>query len=375
MRNDTLTLTNFIPVKKFYFEQPAQANQYCQIKEKEDQITQIPPEHHIIKMDAVSLCHMEGKYRKAMVPPEKLKRYPIIPGHEGSGIIYKSNGKLQPGTRVSIISFQHCSNCTNCQTGDSNYCLEGKLIGSRAPGLLQTHLVYPESFLVPIQDNISPLLGALAEPSTAAYRAIQSSSPTGKIAVYGSSSLGYLLVANLSYFANIPKDQLYFVGRSPFKLELAQDIAQTIIINEDNMTKYQSNFDYVFEAVGAPESVQNSLDLTKLGGRLTILGTKDNPVTLYVGSEKQNIPNITNFVNSGQSLEIGGKHVGSSSVSLPKDYVKITTAMTDPKYQELLQRMISPERLFTIKNAEDVKAAFDYREKNPHIQKVFLMFD
>ncbi|GEM_PF-3619821 len=375
MTENSIILTESIAVKKFYFEKPEHPNHYCEIKEMAGKITEIPPNHYVIKMDAISLCHMESKYHKAMVPPEKMNRYPIIPGHEGSGTIYKSNGTLQPGTRVSIISFQHCSTCTNCQEERTNYCLEGKLVGSRAPGLLQTHLVYPESFVVPIAETVSSYLAALAEPSTAAYRAIQSTKPTGKVAVYGSSSLGYLLVANLSYFGNISKEQLCYLGRSPSKLELAQEIAQTIHLNQENIEKYANSFDYVFEAVGAPESIQNSLDLTKIGGRLTILGTKDNPVTLYVGSEKKEIPNVTNFVNNGHSLEIGGKYVGSSSVSLPEDYIQVTTAMTNRDYEKLIQKMISPERLFRIKKADDVKSAFEYREENPHVKKVFLTFN
>ncbi len=374
VKNNAFTLRNVVLAKRFYFERPEQPRQRCKIKEEEGQITEIPPHHHLLRMDAVSLCHMESKYHQALVPPEKMKRYPVVPGHEGSGTIVASNGTFQEGTRVSVISFQHCSTCASCLEGRTNYCLEGKLVGSRAPGLLQTYLVYPESFLVPVQENVSPFLAALAEPSAAAYRALQTFSPQGRVAVYGSSSLGYLLVAHLSYFGKIPKEQLCFFGRSPSKLEMAQDIAETIFIDEESRRKYAGSFDYVFEAVGAPESLQNSLDLTRPGGKLIILGTKDNLVTLCAGSEKRDISNVTNFVNSGGSLEVGGKSVRSSSVSLPEDYGQVTKAMVDPRYRALLQRMISPERFFRIRGPEEVRAAFEYREKNPHIKKVFLTF-
>lgn len=327
----------------------------------------------LVKTAVVALCGMEKQYFLGQKPPEKMKRLPLVQGHEGCGYVLEDpSGNLKPGTLVSVISFWPCFSCLTCIGGGTNYCPNRKLMGSNSPGLIRSHFTSPSHFLQPVPSGVSPFIAAIAEPAAVAYHATKSvPQETVQTAVVGNGPLGYLLVATLSYFRHIPKNRLYFFGRTPEKLSLASDIAETVRI-DGNPRQYENSFDFVFEAVGHPASVEKALNLTKPGGTCIILGTRDNPVPLPNGAT---IDNLTNWVNAGGEMEVNGRLLTSSSVYLMEDYPVVTSAMADSTYQALLARMINKNRIFNIQEAEDVENALIFYSRNPHIQKVFLVFE
>lgn len=341
------------------------------------QIDELPPGHCLVKTGPVGICSGDEKYFAGKKDPEKLKkRLPLIQGHEGeASVLICEDGSLSPGTMVAVIPFQPCGQCPQCRSGRENYCRGRKMMGSNAPGLARTHFIYPSQFLRPAPPGVSPFMAALAEPASVALHAIRGAKGNERIAVFGTGPIGYLVAANLAHFQDVPPERLYFFGRRVSKLQLGEDFTTPVKIEDESIASYKEGFDLVFEAVGAEESVQCTLDLTKKGGTCVVIGISDTPITLTSGSETKTIPSLTEFVNGGGRLEIDGKHIETSAFSLLEDYDRVIQAMADEPYRAWLSRMINPNRVIPVHGPEDLTRAFQLHMDSPHIQKVFFSFN
>ncbi len=94
----------------------------------------------LIKYTAAGLCHSDLHLTDGDLPP----RYPIVGGHEGSGIIEEVGPgvtKVKPGDHVVCSFIPNCGTCRYCSTGRQNLCDMGATIleGSMTDGSFRFH--------------------------------------------------------------------------------------------------------------------------------------------------------------------------------------------------------------------------------------------
>ncbi len=85
------------------------------------------PGEVLIKYTAAGLCHSDLHLTDGDLPP----RYPIVGGHEGSGIIEDVGPgvtKVKPGDHVVCSFIPSCGTCRYCSTGRQNLCDMGATI-------------------------------------------------------------------------------------------------------------------------------------------------------------------------------------------------------------------------------------------------------
>lgn len=85
------------------------------------------PGEVLIKYTAAGLCHSDLHLTDGDLPP----RYPIVGGHEGSGIIEEVGPgvtKVAPGDHVVCCFIPSCGTCRYCSTGRQNLCDMGATI-------------------------------------------------------------------------------------------------------------------------------------------------------------------------------------------------------------------------------------------------------
>ena len=88
-----------------------------------------------VHMVASGICHSDEALRKGTAEIG----YPIVLGHEGSGIVEKVGSEVKdfkPGDHV-VLSFYGCGNCINCLKGIPTQCLNyaaNNLSGVRPDG-------------------------------------------------------------------------------------------------------------------------------------------------------------------------------------------------------------------------------------------------
>ncbi|TSE02178.1 NDMA-dependent alcohol dehydrogenase [Skermania sp. ID1734] len=98
------------------------------------------PGEVLIKYTAAGLCHSDLHLTDGDLPP----RYPIVGGHEGSGIIEEVGPgvtKVAPGDHVVCSFIPNCGSCRYCSTGRQNLCDMGATIleGSMPDGTFRFH--------------------------------------------------------------------------------------------------------------------------------------------------------------------------------------------------------------------------------------------
>ena len=95
----------------------------------------------LIKYTAAGLCHSDLHLTDGDLPP----RYPIVGGHEGSGIIEAVGPgvtKVKPGDHVVCSFIPNCGTCRYCSTARQNLCDAGKnaATGEFPDGTFRFHL-------------------------------------------------------------------------------------------------------------------------------------------------------------------------------------------------------------------------------------------
>ncbi|NLV80534.1 MAG: NDMA-dependent alcohol dehydrogenase [Rhodococcus sp.] len=98
------------------------------------------PGEVLIKYTAAGLCHSDLHLTDGDLPP----RYPIVGGHEGSGIIEEVGPgvtKVRPGDHVVCSFIPNCGTCRYCSTGRQNLCDMGATIleGAMPDGTFRFH--------------------------------------------------------------------------------------------------------------------------------------------------------------------------------------------------------------------------------------------
>lgn len=104
------------------------------------ELADMGPQDIQVHMVASGICHSDEAIRKG----DAVITYPVILGHEGSGIVEKVGSEVRnfkPGDHV-VMSFASCGGCTNCLKGLPTKCLNYAAInlsGVAASGKPQFH--------------------------------------------------------------------------------------------------------------------------------------------------------------------------------------------------------------------------------------------
>ena len=71
--------------------------------------------------------------------------YPIILGHEFSGVVEEGVTKVKKGQRVAGAPLVPCMKCEDCMKGDYALCKHYSFIGTRQPGSFAEYIEYDRS--------------------------------------------------------------------------------------------------------------------------------------------------------------------------------------------------------------------------------------
>ena len=124
-------------------------------------------------------------------------RYPLVPGHEWSGII-ESVGPgvtgLEPGQPVIAEGIIPNRVCAQCVQGHTNLCLVYDELGFTRAGAAADQVLLPAQVVHVLSPQVSLLDAALAEPAAVAWRAIGRGQPRPgeRIAVVGDGTLALI---------------------------------------------------------------------------------------------------------------------------------------------------------------------------------------
>jgi L-iditol 2-dehydrogenase len=127
----------------------------------------------LIKLGYCGICTLEVRlYRGDMEI-----YYPIIPGHEASGIVVEKGWQvlsaIEPGTKVALDLVTRCNECYYCRSGKSNMCENRFKKGNRVLGGFAEYISVKATQVFPLPDSITLAEAAFAEPIACCIRSLK----------------------------------------------------------------------------------------------------------------------------------------------------------------------------------------------------------
>jgi 2-desacetyl-2-hydroxyethyl bacteriochlorophyllide A dehydrogenase len=237
----------------------------------------------IIKIKTAGICGSDlGSYLGTF----SLVTYPRIPGHELAGEIVEiseNDGGLAVGDRVTIEPLVRCGNCYPCRIGRYNCCENLTVMGVHIDGGMQEYFRAPVNLLHKLPDDMDFSKAALIEPLTIGIHSVNRSQLSeGETAlVLGAGPIGLVILA----VAKSRGAKVISVDLLESRLEQAKEFGADYTINpsKENVNsaveKITNNemANVVFEAIGAKETIENTIYLVSYAGRVVMTGYAHEP--------------------------------------------------------------------------------------------------
>ena len=242
-----------------------------------------------------------------------------IIGHEFAGVVSEVGSavtRFKPGDRVVGAAAVWCGRCKACQRGLFSACERGATFG-HGPLLGDLAGSQADYVRVPFSDNTLQLVTAPDDKIIFAgdilptgYSAVAGLVPGGRavregdnVVVFGLGPVGLCAVASAKLF-NPAK--IIAVGNRAERLALAEKLGADVTIDAaatDDIRKAVRQAtdgwgaDYVVEAVGKEESLENAIRVSAAGAVVSVVGAFQNPIK--INAPRMQARNITVTMGMG----------------------------------------------------------------------------
>lgn len=277
-------------------------------------LRRLHPTDVLVRVRASGLCHTDLEVISGSVPYPM----PVVLGHEAAGIVEEVGhmvSGVKPGDHVVGSWNPACGRCFYCVRDTPilcEACARANHLGSLLDGssrlslgrtaihhfnLISSHAelaVLPEAGAVPIPPDIpfdvACLLGCAVTTAYSAVTNVASVRPSETVLVVGCGAVGL----NVVQFARLRgATQIIAIDSNPDRLLRADRFGATHMLVPHQATAQQviamtggRGVDAAFEAAGAHEAIKFSIEATRPGGVIVILGKVpfESRISLRFGS-------------------------------------------------------------------------------------------
>ncbi len=156
----------------------------------------------LVKVKACAVCTLERR----LFTGEQKMAYPVIPGHEVSGVVEEVGegvfSDYRPGDTVVLDLLNRCGECSFCRRGHSNQC--ENMFGPGLPvlGGMAQYVARPAREVFRIDAGVGFLKAALTEPLSDCVHSLGRArlSPEMKVFVIGAGTMGLLHLAVIRHY-------------------------------------------------------------------------------------------------------------------------------------------------------------------------------
>lgn len=274
------------------------------------------PEDAIVKVTTSSICGSDTHIVHGLLP--KMEPGRII-GHEFCGVVHEAGSavaKFRPGDRVVGAAAVWCGRCRACRRGLYSACERGATFG-HGPLLGDLPGAQADYVRVPFADWTLQHVTAPDDKIIFAgdilptgYSAVAGLTPGGRgvregdyVVVFGLGPVGLCSVASAKLF-NPAK--VIAVGNRAERLALAEKLGADVIIDaagtEDVRKAVRQHTDgwgadYVVEAVGKEESLENAIRVAAPGSVVSVVGAFQHPI--QINAPRMQARNVTVVMGMG----------------------------------------------------------------------------
>ena len=235
----------------------------------------------LIKLSYVGICETDFEVLRGDLDYYKSgwAKYPIVPGHEYSGVVSKLGSKitnLKEGDHVVGQSILSCNQCEMCLTGRETACSERKEVGVlNYNGAYAEYLVLPSRFVHKIPNNLSLLTASSIEPLAVVLKGLNrinlnnlAISNKESILIVGAGTIGNLTARVLSFWGH----EVAIVDSNKQRLNYLDDLKIDTKNNVNDYLKYS----HIIECTGNAESASNIINESAISSNILLMGLPYN---------------------------------------------------------------------------------------------------
>ncbi|MCA9886427.1 MAG: galactitol-1-phosphate 5-dehydrogenase, partial [Anaerolineae bacterium] len=233
----------------------------------------------LLKVGAVSICGSDV----LRVWHGHARVVPIVLGHECAGTVVKVGKGVDEDLmdrRFALIPLIPNMESPISKMGFYSSSPGYSFIGSRINGGFAEYVAVPATNIIELPDDVPVDIGALIEPSTVAYHALnRGGGIKGKsVAVFGVGSIGLLTIQMAKALG---ADQVIAVDIADHQLEAARQFgahetvnARDSVASESIMAMTTYGVDLSVEVAGVPATLMQAIFSTRAGGDVVLVGNQ-----------------------------------------------------------------------------------------------------
>jgi threonine dehydrogenase-like Zn-dependent dehydrogenase len=340
---------------------------------EEEEIRPLDEGEALIEMKAAGVCGSEIHIWHGKDPRIKL---PLIPGHEGAGIIADMKGDikdfftgeaLHAGDAVTWERGIFCGECRFCKApGRQFLCSNRKVYGIIGDGCYTTHITLKKGahiIRLGADEDLTRIVPATCSGATAAHAMEEARMFEGdSVLVTGAGPLGLFCTA-FAKDAGASKIFVFDVKSAMDRMRLAKDFGADEIIAVDETPSEArkkiilektngEGIDVVLECSGNRNAVEESLSLASRGGRISIAGVAAPmdaiPVDFYAEIARKNVAvagvwvSDTNHLKRAVDIIQAGKFPFERLITKTYPLEAINEALQDLENRKTIKSVVVP---------------------------------
>ncbi len=233
------------------------------------------PNDVLIQVAAAGICGTDlhifhGEYEAT---------YPLIPGHEFSGIVVavgENVERYRPGDRVTADPNIPCNRCPACQHNEPNQCENLAAIGVTRSGGFAQYVIAPEGNVFPI-GALSFAQAALVEPLACVVwglKRVQVQAGDSAL-IFGAGPMGCLLLQAIRHSGAA---NAVITDAVPWRLEQAAALGATETVLADSHQEQRlkalapAGYNLVVDATGIPKVLEQAFGFARPRGKVWVFG-------------------------------------------------------------------------------------------------------
>lgn len=253
-------------------------------------IPEIKPDEVLVKIMKIGVCGSDIHVFHGKHP---YTAYPVVQGHEVSGIVEKTGGAVansRVGDTVTIQPQVVCGQCYPCQHGNYHICDNLKVMGFQTTGAASEYVAVNAAKILKLPDTMSLDEGAMVEPAAVAVHALSRGGDVKdkNILVLGAGPIGNLV-------AQTAKGQgaksVMITDLSEYRLDVAKQCGIDYCINTKERDLGQAvtdafgedKADLILECVGVSVTMEQAIKNARKGTDIIVVGVFGDPALVDLG--------------------------------------------------------------------------------------------
>jgi D-arabinose 1-dehydrogenase-like Zn-dependent alcohol dehydrogenase/GT2 family glycosyltransferase len=248
---------------------------------KEYKLEPLSPNEVLIKTSYVGICETDFEVLKGDLDYYKSgwAKYPIVPGHEFSGIISRIGAKvknLNEGDNVVGQCILSCNKCEMCLSSRETACSERKEVGVlNYNGAYSEYVVLASRFVHKIPSNLSLLSASSIEPLAVVLKGLnrvgldnQVISDKESVLIIGSGPIGHLVARVGHHWGH----KVTILDTNQKRLNFLDDIK----IEKKSTIEDYLKYSYIVECTGNADIAEKLIKESEISSTILLLGLPYN---------------------------------------------------------------------------------------------------